>query len=187
MQSELRTLRLTPDDVSLFNRLAGSVVFANPAMRQATALQRDRLDRTALWAHGISGDLPIVLVRADGERDHALISQITMGHDFARRRGLRFDLVLLDEGGAASAKRLAEKLQSGPQAEMIGKPGGIFVLSEPDTESRSPGDHRRGGAHSPAGKRRHTCRSAQPAFPRSVISFADFRRFGKRATCSPTS
>ncbi len=133
-ESELRTLRLTPDDVSLFNRLAGSVVFANPAMRQATALQRARLERTALWAHGISGDLPIVLVRANGERDHALISQITMGEDFARRRGLRFDLVLLDEGGAASAKRLAEKLQSGPEAEIIGKPGGIFVLSEPDTE-----------------------------------------------------
>lgn len=46
---------------------------------------------------------------------------------------MRFDLILVDEGGSASAKRLAEKLQSGPQAEMIGKPGGIFILSEPDT------------------------------------------------------
>ncbi|MFA1621391.1 GH36-type glycosyl hydrolase domain-containing protein [Rhizobium mongolense] len=134
-QSELQTLSLTPDDVSLFNRLAGSVVFANPATRQVTALESDRLDRAALWAHGISGDLPIVLVRANGDRDHTLIRQVMMGHDFARRKGLGFDLVLLDEGGAASAKRLVEELQSGPQAEVIGTPGGIFVLSEPDTES----------------------------------------------------
>ncbi|MGO7675822.1 hypothetical protein ACC685_39360, partial [Rhizobium ruizarguesonis] len=56
-----------------------------------------------------------------------------MAHDFARRRGFRFDLILVDEGGSASAKRLAEKLQSGQQAEMIGKPGGIFILSEHDT------------------------------------------------------
>jgi cellobiose phosphorylase len=132
---ELRTLKLNCDDVSLFNLLAGSVVFANPAVRQVTVPQSDRLDRTALWAHGISGDLPIVLVRANGDNDHALIRQVTMGHDFVRRRGLRFDLVLLDNGGAASTKRLVEKLQSGPHAEVIGKPGGIFVLSEQDTES----------------------------------------------------
>ena len=132
-ESELQTLGLKPGDISLFNRLAGSVIFANPAMRQATDLQRDRWDRAALWAHGISGDLPIVLVRANSDRHHALVRQVTMAHDFARRRGLRFDLILVDEGGSASAKRLAEKLQSGPQAEMIGKPGGIFILSEPDT------------------------------------------------------
>lgn len=134
-ESELQTLGLKPGDISLFNRLAGNVVFANPAMRQAAGQpQRDRLDRTALWAHGISGDLPIVLLRAIGDRDDALVSQVTMGHDFAGRRGLRFDLVLLDDS-AASAKRQTETLQSGPHAEMIGKPGGIFVLSEPDTES----------------------------------------------------
>jgi cellobiose phosphorylase len=59
-ESELQTLGLKPRDISLFNRLAGSVVFANPAMRQAASLQRDRWDQAALWAHGISGDLPIV-------------------------------------------------------------------------------------------------------------------------------
>ncbi|TCU31938.1 GH36-type glycosyl hydrolase domain-containing protein [Rhizobium azibense] len=134
-RSELQTLSLTPDDVSLFNRLAGSVVFANPTMRQVTALQNERLDRAALWAHGVSGDLPIVLVRANAGKDHALIRQVMMGHDFLRRKGLGFDLVLLDEGGAANTKRLTEKLLSGPQAEVIGKPGGIFILSAPDTES----------------------------------------------------
>lgn len=131
-QSELRTLGLTPDDISLFNRLAGSVVLVNPAMRQATALTSDRIDRADLWAHGISGDLPIVLVRANGDSHNALIRQVAGSHDFARRRGLAFDLVLLDEGGAGSAKRLAKKLQLGPQADIVGKPGGIFVLSEPD-------------------------------------------------------
>ena len=134
-ESELQTLNLKPDDVSLFNRLAGRILFANPAMRQAPTLPEDRLDRAALWAHGISGDLPIALVRTNADKDDALVRQATMGHEFARRRGLRFDLILLDGGGAASAKRLTDKLQSGQQAEMVGKPGGIFVLSEADTAS----------------------------------------------------
>ncbi|KQV32700.1 glycosyl transferase [Rhizobium sp. Root1203] len=133
-ETELRTLGLKPDEVSLFNRLAGSVLFANPAMRQATALPTERLDRAALWAQGISGDLPIALVRTNGDRDHTLVRQVTTGYDFARRRGLRFDLVLLEEGGAASVRRLTGKLRSGPYGEMISKPGGIFVLS-------TEGDH----------------------------------------------
>ena len=52
-----------------------------------------------------------------------------MGHDFSRRRGLQFDLVLLDARGARSAKPLVKKLQAGSAAETLGKPGGVFVLS----------------------------------------------------------
>jgi cellobiose phosphorylase len=129
-QTELHDLKLTPDRVSLFNRLVGSIAFANPALRQATAFKKNHfLDRAALWAHGISGDLPIVLVRIDGDGDKTLIRDVTMGHDFSRRRGFQFDLVLLDARGARGAKRLVKKLQAGSAAETLGKPGGIFVLS----------------------------------------------------------
>ena len=129
-QAELHGLELTPDKVSLFNRLVGSIAFSNPALRQATAfIENHFLDRAALWAHGISGDLPIVLVRIDGDGHETLIREVTMGHDFSRRRGLQFDLVLLDARGARSAKPLVKKLQAGSAAETLGKPGGVFVLS----------------------------------------------------------
>ncbi|MCA1409368.1 glycosyl transferase [Ensifer sp. IC3342] len=128
-QTELRGLKLTADEVSLFNRLAGCIVFANPTMRQAVPFKKNRLDRAALWAHGISGDLPIVLVRIDSDGDEALVREITIAHDFSRRRGLQFDLVLFDERGASSVRRLIKKLQAGSEAEMLGKRGRIFVLS----------------------------------------------------------
>ena len=129
-QAELRDLKLTPDRVSLFNRLAGSIAFTNPAARQATASKKNHyFDRADLWSQGISGDLPIVLVRIEGDGDVKLIREVTMGHDFSRRRGLQFDLVLLDARGANSAKRLVKRLNAGSAAETLGKPGGVFVLS----------------------------------------------------------
>lgn len=128
-QDQLHGSKLTPGEVSLFNRLAGSIAFANPVVRQATAVKKNRSGRAALWSHGISGDLPIVLVRIQGVGDNALIRDVTMGHDFSCRRGLGFDLVMFDERGAASARRLAKKLQAGSDAEMQGKSGAIFVLS----------------------------------------------------------
>ena len=129
-QAELHDLKLTLDKVSLFNRLVGSIAFANPALRQATAFKKNHFfDRAALWSHGISGDLPIVLVRIEGNGDKTLVREVTKGHGFIRRRGLQFDLVLLDTRGASSAKQLVRRLQAGKAAETLGKPGGIFVLS----------------------------------------------------------
>jgi len=128
-QSEHRDLKLNADAVALFNWLAGCIVFANPTMRQASPFKKNRLDRAALWAHGISGDLPIVLVRIDSDGDNPLVREVAIAHDFSRRRGLQFDLVLFDERGATSAKRLIKKLQAGSEAALLGRPGGIFVLS----------------------------------------------------------
>lgn len=93
-QTEGRDLKLTANKVSLFNRLAGSIAFANQTTRRTVLLKKNRFDRATLWSHGISGDLPIVLVRIDSDSNEALVRDVTIAHDFSRRRALPFDLVL---------------------------------------------------------------------------------------------
>ncbi|WP_095087769.1 GH36-type glycosyl hydrolase domain-containing protein [Mesorhizobium sophorae] len=127
-RNQLRDSNLTPDEVALFNRLAGDIVFLDPALRDSSALGKKLLSRAALWFHGISGDLPIVLARIETGADESLIREVMRAHEFISRRGLRFDLVLLDERDAGEAKRLASELTSGLQSELVGKPGGVYVL-----------------------------------------------------------
>ena len=60
-RAELQDLQLTPDDVSLFNRLDRKHCIRQseyPAGRWIS--EQELLDRSALWSHGISGDLPNV-------------------------------------------------------------------------------------------------------------------------------
>src|SRR5436309_551535 len=65
-QVQLRHLGITPDDANLFQRLANRVLFSDPSLRAPIeVLQRNTRGASTLWAHGISGDLPIVLVRID--------------------------------------------------------------------------------------------------------------------------
>ena len=45
------------------------------------------------------------------------------------RRRLRFDFVILDERADEPAERVKKELQGGIAGEMLGKPGGVFVLS----------------------------------------------------------
>ena len=62
--------RRRPDEAHLFQRLANRVLYSDPSLRPAPAgAGAQRRGPSALWAHGISGDLPIVLVRIDDAED----------------------------------------------------------------------------------------------------------------------
>src|SRR4029434_8982867 len=126
---ELRNLGLTPDDVALFNRLAGAVVFTGSALRSAEAVAANRLGQPALWPHGISGDRPIVLVRIAVAAGEAPVSQLVQWHGYVRHCGLDLDLVILDARSGAAADALKAILKAGPAGATLGKPGGTFVLS----------------------------------------------------------
>ncbi len=60
----LRHLNITSDEAQLFQRLATRAFYNDPSLRPASELlARNTGSARDLWAHGISGDLPIVLVR----------------------------------------------------------------------------------------------------------------------------
>jgi cellobiose phosphorylase len=125
---ELREMSLTPEDVALFNRLAGSVVFTNAQLRQPDAVAENRLGQPGLWPHSISGDLPIVLVNVADAGDEALVRQLLQWHAYTRRRGLQVDLVILDQRAGEAVEQLRTELQTDVAMEILGKPGGIFLL-----------------------------------------------------------
>src|SRR5215813_22874 len=128
-QTELLELGLTPDELALFNRLAMSVIFTNARLRDLDAVAANRLGQSRLWPHSISGDLPIVLVRVAGADDETVVRQLIQWRIYTLRRGLKLDLVILDERPGEHADRLPKELKTGVAAEMLGKPGGVFFLT----------------------------------------------------------
>jgi cellobiose phosphorylase len=128
-RDELQKLDLTPDDVASFNQLAASVIFTNSSLRQSDAVAGNRLGQPALWPHGISGDLPIVLVRVAAPDDESLVRQLVRWHAYTRNRGLNLDLVILDERPGDAGDRFKADLQGGVAGPLLGKPGGLFVVA----------------------------------------------------------
>jgi cellobiose phosphorylase len=128
-QEELKNSALTHDDVLLFNRLAASVVFTSSTLRQIDAVAANRLGQSGLWPYGISGDLPIVLVRVAAPADESLVRQVVQWHAYTRSRGLNVDLVIIDERPGAAADRLQTELLGGIAGQLLGARGGVFVLA----------------------------------------------------------
>jgi cyclic beta-1,2-glucan synthetase len=76
-QSGLRHLGISDDEALLFERLASRVLFADGSLRtDPDTMDSNRLGQSGLWQFGISGDLPILLVRVVGNGDVSLVRQV---------------------------------------------------------------------------------------------------------------
>ena len=89
----------------------------------------------ALWTHGISGDLPIVLLRIDDVEDIAIARQLLRAHEYWRMKRLAVDLVILNERTASYLQDLQTALetqlrmsQSRPQLGADNARGSVFLL-----------------------------------------------------------
>jgi cyclic beta-1,2-glucan synthetase len=132
-QIRLRHLGISSDDAQLFDRLASRVLYPDRSLRAAPeVLANNVLGQAGLWAHGISGDLPILLVRVVEQDDVPLVRQVLQAQEYWRMKGLSADVVILNEHPVSYLNEmhaaLVELLESGPWGAWKHRPGGIYLL-----------------------------------------------------------
>ena len=133
-QLELHHLQIKADEAQAFQQLGGYLLYPNAALRApASRLRANDKGQNGLWAYGISGDLPILVVAIDNARDIVAVRQALRAHTFWRVRGLKVDLVIINEQAGGYAQDLTETLRrlvesSTPYTGME-KPGGVFLRS----------------------------------------------------------
>ncbi len=135
-QVQLHHLGIESDEAHLFQRLANRILYSDPSLRpSAGLLARNERGAPGLWAHGISGDLPIVLVRIDRAEDVDIVRQLLRAHEYWRLKLLDVDLVILNEEGASYAQDLQDSLatlvrtsQSILVHEAHPGHGGVYIL-----------------------------------------------------------
>jgi cellobiose phosphorylase len=141
-QETLRRLGASEADAQVYGRLAASVIYGNALRRAAPSIiARNRLGQPGLWRFGVSGDLPIVLVRIGDLKRLDLVKQALQAHAYWRMKGVTADLVILNEDFSGYRAVLQDQIlglvNAGPEAQIIDQPGGVFLrraeeLSEED-------------------------------------------------------
>ena len=133
---QLHHLGIGADEAQLFQRLANAVLYADASMRPSSeVLSQGTVDRAVLWAHGISGDLPIVLACIDKTDDIDIVRQLLRAHEYWRMRQLSTDVIILNEKATSYEQGLQgtlEGLVRGSQLRLCpdtgGARGGIYLL-----------------------------------------------------------
>ena len=143
-QLEFRFLRVGAGAAHRFQELASQLLYPSPRLRPPMdRLTRNRLGQSALWAYGISGDLPMLVVTVSDARHLPLAREVLLAHAYWRLRGFKADLIVLNQEGPSYDQPLRQEIlrhiaAHSPEAG-VDKPGGVFLRewnSMPD-ESRT--------------------------------------------------
>jgi cyclic beta-1,2-glucan synthetase len=131
-QVVLRQLDATEADTQLYGRLASYILYANPLLRASSSvISRNQRGQSGLWAYGISGDLPIVLLRIGDQAQINLVRQLVQAHAYWRVHGLAVDLVIWNEDQSGYRQLLQDQITgvitSRAEASLLDKSGGIFI------------------------------------------------------------
>jgi cellobiose phosphorylase len=135
----LRQLNATEADAQLFGRLSGSILYSSRYRRaDPSILLKNTRGQAALWAYGISGDLPIVLLRIGDPSRIELAAKLIQAHAYWRLKGLPVDLVIWNEERTGYRQEFRDQLvgliAASPEASFLDRKGGVF-LRHPDQMS----------------------------------------------------
>ncbi|WP_232476366.1 GH36-type glycosyl hydrolase domain-containing protein [Flavisphingomonas formosensis] len=128
---ESSALSLAPDQLSTAQLLLSHLL--RPGLREMGSFADAAHRRTDLWAMGISGDHPILLLRAGTAEQTDILRLLLKAQKLWRLRGVMIDLVVthLGEGGYVDAgrERIHAILREAGVADRLSSPGGIFVVA----------------------------------------------------------
>ena len=133
MSHELHQIGFTSPLFQHALKLLSLALYPHRACRAAPlTLAANSRGQSSLWAYGISGDHPILLVHLAEESHGELLQELLQIHAYWRRRGVKIDLVIVndrdssyDQGLHSYLFRVIRRLSS---ETMLNQRGGIFLL-----------------------------------------------------------
>jgi len=137
--TEARYLNLNAKQIETYQNLLGYLLFSNPfRAKQMQNLEDRKYPQSDLWQYGISGDLPILLVRINQTSDKEVLEEILKAYEFFRLKNIQIDLVILNEEPNSYEKYTKDTIfnciLNANLGYMQNTYGGIFVLEQVDTK-----------------------------------------------------
>ena len=131
-QVESAYLSLTAKEILSFDNMISHIIYKSPSKRQfQNMIIKNKKSQSSLWAYGISGDLPIVLISIKQEQDIAMVKQSLKAHEYLGIKGLKTDLVILNEDESSYLQPLKtminDTVEKSSGRHLMDKSGGVFI------------------------------------------------------------
>ena len=135
VEAESRYLRIKGKDIEVYQRMLSYLIFDNPIrtyfMKQHAG---NTYKQEELWKYGISGDLPIILVKIKDANDKYVISEVLKAQEFFMSKNIQTEIVILDEENHSYENYVKEEIEgtilNTQKSYLKNTKGGIFVLSK---------------------------------------------------------
>lgn len=133
-QTEVGYLALNREDIEPFDELLPYLFFIKDNIKDKykTLIKLNKKGKEGLWAKGISGDYPIVLVTIDTMKGLRNLKKILNIHQYWSYKGLTVDLIILNKDESIYFQPLYESIREEvySRRNLLNRPGGIFIINE---------------------------------------------------------
>jgi cyclic beta-1,2-glucan synthetase len=142
-EQELYQLGMNTQVLAQVQQLLSLLIYPHRALRAGgEILATNSKGQPGLWAFGISGDYPILLVRLPEQEDMALLHELLLAHTYWRQRQLKIDLVILNQEDSTYGQEMQghifRAVHRADSENWLNRRGGIFILRQ---DQMSEADH----------------------------------------------
>lgn len=134
-QVETRYLNMNALDVELYQDIISNILFISPIRRiDQSIIQQNIKGQSSLWAYGISGDLPIILVILKKTDEVEILYEILKAHEYWCLKDLKVDVVILNEEENSYILPLhaliSDIVLAGKTHNVLPRSGDVFLLDK---------------------------------------------------------
>ena len=128
-------LGLTGKDIETYQKMLSYLIFQNPMKKDILKKLPERTyAQSELWKFGISGDLPILLIRIKDINDIDLIGECLKALEFVRAKNVKIDMVILNEEKNSYENYMKFEIEDIIQNKQLSYLknvfGGIFIINK---------------------------------------------------------
>ncbi len=141
IEAESLYLGVKAKDIENYQNMLKYLIYQNPMkLLMYKGKIPDEAPVSELWKYGISGDLPILLVKIKDVSDIGVVKDAIKAYEYFRVKNIKIDLVILNEEKKSYENYLYDEIQNAildrNLSYMQNINGGIFVISNVDKTSR---------------------------------------------------
>ena len=130
----------TMKNILLYNKVLNNVIEGSETREKYKKnIEESKLNQRDLWKFGISGDLPIILVKIKNPDEVEMVSQLVSAIEYFNRKNIKIDLVIIDEEKNKyeqyTYERIYETINSKAINYLLNINGGIHIIKINDINS----------------------------------------------------
>jgi len=139
VEAETIYLGLKGKDLEKYQKLLSYIILNNPLKKLTlNNLPKRIYSQSKLWKYGISGDLPIILVKIEDLNDMHVVQDVLKAYEFFRTKNIKIDLVILNKEENSYDQYVNYEIENAilnKQMEFLKNQfGGIFVINSNQIE-----------------------------------------------------
>ena len=97
-EAQSRYLRIKGSQIRNYQKILSYIIFSNPGKKiNLEKLPKNKYYQSELWKYGISGDVPIILVKVKDINDSYIVKELLKAYEFIRTKNFEIELVVIDE------------------------------------------------------------------------------------------